>query len=388
MLNVYVPLPAESLRPVMVFIHGGGFRDGSGSPALYGPDYLIKHDVILVTINYRLEVLGFLCMGIAEAQGNAGLKDQVEALKWVRTNIKAFGGDPDNITIFGESAGSVSVMYHMLSPMSKGLFHKAIMQSGSAISPWSFQFEPVQTAISLAKQMGYNTDDPKEIYKIFMSKTAEELLSTRVPRKDGEVVLSENIFVPCMEEELPGVQRFLADTPYNLITKGLYNKVPLIIGYNNAEGYLFVGKENATTLANMDFYKTLPRDLDIWTEEEKVDTANKIKSMYMSDDDITKETLGKWVRFQGDSAINFPVTTTIELLLKGTDQPVFSYRLDYDGWMNLAKLFFGFWGYPGASHADDLFYIFKLRITLVQSFLETDMINKMTTMWTNFAKFG
>lgn len=120
-------LPSESKvvkKPVMFFIHGGGFTTGSNDSEMYSPDYLIHQDVVLVTVNYRLGILGFInfedeTLGI---HGNAGLKDIVLALKWVKKNINVFGGDPDNVTIFGNSAGGAAVHYLTLSPMSKGVF--------------------------------------------------------------------------------------------------------------------------------------------------------------------------------------------------------------------------------------------------------------------------
>ena len=118
--------PASPL-PVMVFIHGGGFKTGSGNDDEYGPDFLVSHGVILVTLNYRLEALGFLCLDTEDVPGNAGLKDQAAALRWVQNNIKNFGGDPNNVTLFGESAGSSSTSLHVISPMSKGLFKRAIL---------------------------------------------------------------------------------------------------------------------------------------------------------------------------------------------------------------------------------------------------------------------
>lgn len=387
-LNVYTPLQdSTALKPVMVFIHGGGFREGSSSRFLYGPEHLIKHDIILVTINYRLEILGFLCLGTERAPGNAGMKDQVEALKWIKKNIKVFGGDPDNLTIFGESAGAASVLFHIVSPMSKGLFNKAILQSGS-IAPWSFQYEPLKAASALAKQMGYNTQDPEKIQSIFKEKTAGKLLTTRVPRGEGDIVLSENIFVPCVEKNIPGVVPFLLDTPFNLLLKGEYNKVPIIMGYNNAEGLMFLGKENDTTISKMNPYKALPRDLEFSSEEDKIRTAEKLQQLYMGDKKVSKDNLVKFSRFVGDSSIVYPVTATIDVLLRISKIPIYAYKFSYDGSMNLAKFFFGFRHVPGATHADDLFYMFKPAITIVNSFFETKMVQKITTMWTNFAKTG
>ncbi|XP_049875083.1 esterase FE4-like [Pectinophora gossypiella] len=387
-LNVYTPFKANELTeplPVMVFIHGGGFREGSSMPNLYGPEYLINKDVILVTINYRVEVLGFLCLGIEDAPGNAGLKDQAEALKWVKKNIRAFGGDPDNVTIFGESAGSASVMYHLLSPMSKGLFKRGIMESGSPIAFWSLQFEPLKIASQLAKEMGFETKDPQELYEIFISKSAEELLKTRVPRPKSTLVQAENIFVPCIEKTIPNVEPFITEAPYNIISEGRYSNVPLIIGYNSVEGYYFAGKENDTTVANMNFYASLPRDLEFPSEDEAIKTAKILKQLYMGDQKISKATL---VDYEGESGISYPVIATIDLLLKTSDEPIYSYKFSISGLLNLQKFRSGFPLSPGAAHVDDLFYIFKPKLTTPIGVFENDAIEKMTTMWTNFAKYG
>jgi carboxylesterase type B len=125
-LNVYTQqLPSSTnnkLKPVMVWIHGGGFSSGSGNSDTYGPEFLLTEDIVLVTINYRLGVFCFLSFEDAslEVPGNAGLKDMVMALKWVQKNISKFSGDPNNVTIFGESAGGISVHYLILSPLASG----------------------------------------------------------------------------------------------------------------------------------------------------------------------------------------------------------------------------------------------------------------------------
>lgn len=110
----------ETKLPVMVFIYGGGFRDGAASYNVYGPDFLLEQDVVMVSFNYRVGPFGFLATGDEVVPGNAGLKDQVLALKWTKQNIELFGGDPSQITIFGQSAGGASVGYHILSKQSSG----------------------------------------------------------------------------------------------------------------------------------------------------------------------------------------------------------------------------------------------------------------------------
>ena len=139
-LNVYVPANAKSNSklPVMFWIHGGGYSGGSASEPRHNGDFLPAKGVVLVTINYRLAVFGFLATSdlgkeADGAAGNYGLMDMVDALQWVKDNIKQFGGDPGNVTIFGESAGSSAVCTLMASPMAKGLFHKAIGESGGAM---------------------------------------------------------------------------------------------------------------------------------------------------------------------------------------------------------------------------------------------------------------
>ncbi len=138
-LNVWTPAPDSTKRPVMVWLHGGGFAVGSGSHALYdGARLAVRGDVVVITINHRLNVFGHLYLGElagdAFAQsGNVGMLDIAAALEWVRDNIQAFGGDPHNVTIFGESGGAGKVSVVCAMPAARGLFHKAIMQSGPCL---------------------------------------------------------------------------------------------------------------------------------------------------------------------------------------------------------------------------------------------------------------
>jgi carboxylesterase type B len=159
----------------MFWIHGGIFVFGSGSTEFYGPDFLITEDVVVVTINYRLGLLGFLCLEdpTLGVPGNAGLKDVVMALKWVHENIRQFGGDPDNITIFGQSSGAAAVHLLTLSPMGRGLFHKAIGQSGTALSPWASGTRGVKQLASMMKLEG---ESEETILNHLMMLSGEEIL--------------------------------------------------------------------------------------------------------------------------------------------------------------------------------------------------------------------
>lgn len=180
-LNVYTPkvsITDMKKRAVMVWIYGGGFVSGSSSPKTYGPDFLIEEDVVVVAMNYRLGALGFLSLNHANATGNAGLKDQTMALEWVQKEIESFGGDPKKVTVFGQSAGSASTLYHVLSEASSGLFRSAIAMSGSPLNRWAFTppSEAVARAFAIGKSLGVDTTDPEVLLEKLYSVSAEELI--------------------------------------------------------------------------------------------------------------------------------------------------------------------------------------------------------------------
>lgn len=131
----------------------------AGGSNYMGPLYLMQEDIVLVTINYRLASLGFLNTGDGLVSGNMGMKDQVLALRFVQKEIANFGGDPNNVVLWGESAGAAAVHFHLLSPMSKGLFKKAIMSSGTAIKPWSLVTKPKEQTELLAKSLNCPIDN-------------------------------------------------------------------------------------------------------------------------------------------------------------------------------------------------------------------------------------
>ncbi|CAH0589989.1 unnamed protein product [Chrysodeixis includens] len=389
-LNVYTPLNVDpdSHLPVMFFIHGGGFFQGSGNMVIYGPNYLVPKGVILVTINYRLNIQGFVCLRIKEAPGNAAMKDQAAALRWVQRNIRKFGGDPDNVTLFGESAGGASVSYHVLSPMSKGLFHKAITQSGSALAPWAYQYRPVFLASLVARTMLFESQDPHELYKYYMSKSDDDVILTRVPRKPGNIIISEILYTPCAEKVFEGVDPFLTESPYDLLSKGKYNKVPMMIGVNVEEGSLLFTADNETSILKVEFEKALPKNLEFPSQTEKAQVAKEIERIYMGGEKLSKETMAKLTRLYGDPYLTSPSLEETEFILKSSDKPIYNYLFKYDGWRNLPKLLqvSALRTIPGATHADELFYMFSQ--DLVASNFEKDMIEKVSTMWTNFAKYG
>lgn len=168
-LNVYTKSTSPvKKRPVIVYFHPGGFYElSSQSKSVAGPEYFGDRNIVLVTANYRLGILGFLSTGTKEAPGNNGLKDQVEVLRWIQNNIDRFGGDPNSVTLMGYSAGAMSVTLHLVSPMSRGLFHRAIIMSGAATSQWTIPNNQLYLAKKQARLLKCSDESIESIMECF-----------------------------------------------------------------------------------------------------------------------------------------------------------------------------------------------------------------------------
>lgn len=234
-LNVYSKnISKSALKSVIVFIHSGNFYEGSGRSDQFGPQYMMRRDIVLVTMNYRLGVLGFLSTGTPEAPGNNGLKDQVVALRWVKSNIQSFGGDPNSITLMGHGAGGMSVTLHMVSPMSRGLFHKVIALSGAATAHWKLP----ENQIDLAEKQAHVLNCP--FY------TSELILHCLKQRNSADIGNSMTMMFeygignpiimwkPVIESDF-GQERFLVEDPTESFRKGNFAKVPIIAGTTQYE---------------------------------------------------------------------------------------------------------------------------------------------------------
>jgi para-nitrobenzyl esterase len=238
-LNVYTPKADSRLRPVMVWIHGGAYTIGSGD--MYdGRSFARRGDVVVVTFNYRLGALGWLALDHLDptlaGSGNNGLRDQIQALRWVRGNISSFGGDPDNVTIFGESAGGGSVAALLAAPEADGLYHKAIIQSGSvAIAP---SYKPDFLTAALLSALGephggIDTLRRAEATRLVEAQTDVGSLTRLGHDRDNAIDGSGAGFRPSVD----GV--VVRATPAQAITARGNRSVPLLIGSNEDEGTLF-----------------------------------------------------------------------------------------------------------------------------------------------------
>ncbi|KAJ0179649.1 hypothetical protein K1T71_004240 [Dendrolimus kikuchii] len=386
-INVYVPAFAVRPLPVMVYIHGGAFILGSGSKLLYAPDFLMKHDVILVTFMYRLGALGFTCLKTKDAPGNAGLKDQIAALKWVKKNIASFGGDPDNITLFGQSAGGASTSALIASPVTKGLFHKAIVQSGSSIANWSINRDPVWIASLLAKDLGYDVTTPKDIYDVLSKVSYKDLTKAKPKKPLGKYLDLELLHLPCVEDVIEGEKAVLDDLPYNLFKKYPKN-IPLIYGSTSKEGLFLIAADTKETLEERDKRYLYASDLIFPSEEVAEEEDKKARKLYFGDKEINMNTVMNVSVLFTDLYFEMPVILESELLL-GKSAPTYNYYFNYEGGRNFLKYLTGYKNESGACHADEILYIFRGNMWPFRiNQKDQKMIDWMTKMWTNFAKYG
>uniref|UniRef100_A0A8D0GXD4 Carboxylic ester hydrolase n=1 Tax=Sphenodon punctatus TaxID=8508 RepID=A0A8D0GXD4_SPHPU len=236
-LNVWVPSPKPKNATVMVWIYGGGFQSGTSSLNVYDGKFLARVErVIVVSMNYRVGALGFLALpGNDEAPGNVGLFDQRLALLWVQENIASFGGNTKSVTLFGESAGSASVSYHILSSKSHPFFTRAIMQSGSANAPWAALTPSAarDRTLTLANLLGCLSSNETEVIFCLQSKDPQDMLDNEVSVLRYNSLL-KIYFAPTVDGD------FLTEMPETLIQRGHFKQTQLLVVVNKYEGMSFL----------------------------------------------------------------------------------------------------------------------------------------------------
>ncbi|XP_062123471.1 esterase B1-like [Drosophila sulfurigaster albostrigata] len=397
-LNVYTNnLNSAKPRPVMIWIHGGGFLTGEATREWYGPDYLIKEDVVLVTIQYRLGALGFLSLKTPglNVPGNAGLKDQVLALKWIKNNCASFGGDSDCITVFGESAGSASVHYMMLTDQTQGLFHRAILQSGSAIAPWAYNGDITHRAYTIAKLAGYKGDNnDKDVLQFLKNAKAGDLI-----RVEGNVLTQQErannvmlAFAPCLEP-FATPECVVPKHPIDMMKTAWSNSIPMMIGNTSYEGLFFmpVIKQIPQMTMQLDAGAPfVPKELAEVSQEKMGEWAEKIRKAHVTSEKATPD---NYMDLLSMYHFIFPALRVVRSRhAHGAGSPVYFYRYDFDS----EELIFPYRllrfgrGVKGVSHADDLTYLFSslLARRLPKKSRVYRNIERTVGIWTQFATTG
>ncbi|KZC14640.1 Venom carboxylesterase-6 [Dufourea novaeangliae] len=405
-LNVYTPrLPTEEDKlkggyPVMIWLHGCGWICGAGHSEFYGPKFLLDHDVILVTVNYRLGPLGFLSMEDTVLPGNNGMKDQAQSIRWVHENIAAFGGDPNRVTIFGESAGGASVHYHMMSSLTRGLFHRAISQSGNGYCPWAVgkPGSAKRNAIKLADLLHCPSKDTKQLVACLRKKNANDIIGTdRAFQVFGYCPMIP--FRPVVEPDHPGA--FLTEDPAISSRNGRLMDIPWMTGITSEEGSLVVPglykRHNGQLLKklNNDFSNIAPITLlfgQSCPKDEIKRVASEIREFYFGKAPIDNATRFKLIDMYSDAWFTHAAHNSVRDYLKKQSAPVYYYYLAYRGRASFSKIFGDADNDYGVCHADELQYLFPVGEQLFTDtpLNENDhkMVDTITSLWVNFATTG
>lgn len=339
-------------------------------------------NVIVVTLNYRLHVLGFLSLPSMGISGNAGLKDQQMALEWVRENISAFNGDPKRICLFGESAGGASVHLQVLNPKSRKFISSAICQSGCALSDWVVQKNAFGVTKKLAKLLGATGDSDAEALEVLMSASAEDFFRLRSKPQDSDDK-RRNLpftFTPSIEMDSPDA--FMTQPPSQLIKcQAGRIEIPIIFGTTDKDGCAMVSfYRHMTEVFNKDPVRLVPQSLSIDPNSEAAKLlSNEIKKFYFGDKNIDESTISNFIDHMTDFHFLMPQIMSVELhKLFHPKSKIFLYEFRFDGELNIYKNIFQFQEIPGesgklnlveisliivycvgAAHADDLGYLFK-----------------------------
>ncbi|XP_045768599.1 juvenile hormone esterase-like [Maniola jurtina] len=397
-LNVYTPtLPPCSALPVMFFIHGGGYISGSGNDDYYGADFLIDRNSVIVTINYRLDNPGFLCLDTAEVPGNAALKDQVAALRWVQRNIKNFGGDPNQVTIFGQSVGGISMTLHALSPMSKGLFRRGIGTSGVPISDYSTAFEQRRRAFALGKKLGFEATNTSALLKFLQTVPVRQLLYTNssvIAAEDYiQIVMKIYYTVPVVEKDF-GQERFLTEPPLTSLEKGR-NEVDMLLGYTSNEGIFAVPYlENSSIIANYDRFPEVLVPIDIFyrtTPTLHLQLADVIRQHFTGSPLRSLNTIPIFVNYTTNFFI-YPIIRYARRLssVRGNGD-IYLFEFSSVSERNVLSQLGLRYGLSGVAHNEDTLYVFNpnvLNLPFNKSATSYRMIQKICDLYTNFAIFG
>ncbi|CAF4915640.1 unnamed protein product [Pieris macdunnoughi] len=323
--NVYIPDTTNTNLPVVVYVHGGGYIVGYGN--LFTYNHFVKtHEVIVVTFNYRLGAHGFLCLGTDAVPGNAGMKDQVALLRWVKENIANFGGDPDDVTIAGYSAGSSSVDLLMLSDMTKGLFTKVIPESRASTAAWSVQIDPIKNAQEYGKLLNFTNDDVHALEEFYKTISYEILTSKQFElfyRPDSTV-----LFSPCVERDTQG-EEFLLDNPVNIIKSGKYSKLPMLYGFVKTEGLVKIETFNHWIEVMRDNFDVfMPTDLHFNSDEDRKMVANTVKQFYFGDT-VTDKKVMDYVNFFSDVLFTYSTLRSVKLHLEAGHDKIYLYQYSF-----------------------------------------------------------
>ncbi|KAK1883822.1 Bile salt-activated lipase [Dissostichus eleginoides] len=395
-LNIWVPhgRSVSTGLPVMVWIFGGAFIAGGSMGTNFLENYLYsgqeiadRGDVIVVTLGYRVGALGFLSTGESDLPGNYGLWDQHAAIAWVNRNIRSFGGDPHRITVFGESAGGASVNFQTLTPHNKGLFKRAISQSGVALCPWAINKNPRRFAEEVAIKVNCPTDERMAPCLKMTDPAALTLAgSLSISSSPDHPVVFNLVLSPVIDGD------FIPDDPSKLFNNTA--DIDYLAGVNDMDGHLFTGLDVLTINSPLVHtpIEDVKRLLAAYTKDKGKAGADNAYSTYTSNwgSNPSRETIKKTVVEIGTDYI-FLVPIQAALYLHAANAKTgrtYSYLFSEPSRMGGIARPFPSW--MGADHADDLQYIFGKPFSSPLGYWprHRDVSGYIIAYWTNFAKTG
>ncbi|XP_031413848.1 neuroligin-3a isoform X2 [Clupea harengus] len=385
-LNIYVPteddIRDQGAKPVMVYIHGGSYMEGTGN-MIDGSVLASYGNVIVITLNFRIGVLGFLSTGDQAAKGNYGLLDQIQGLRWISENIGYFGGDPKRITVFGSGIGASCVSLLTLSHHSEGLFQRAIIQSGSALSSWAVNYQPVKYTRMLAEKVGCNVLDTMDMVDCLRKKSARELVEQDIQPARYHVA-----FGPVIDGDV------IPDDPEILMEQGEFLNYDIMLGVNQGEGLRFVENvvDSEDGVSGNDFDFSVSDFVDsLYGYPEGKDTLREtIKFMYTdwADRDNPETRRKTLVALFTDHQWVEPSVVTADLHAR-YGSPTYFYAF-YHHCQSLMKP-----AWSDAAHGDEVPYVFGIPMIgptdlFPCNFSKNDIMLSAVVMtyWTNFAKTG
>ena len=383
-INVVVPKPRPRKSAVMVWIFGGGFYSGTATLDVYDPKTLVSEEnVIVVSMQYRIASLGFLYFGTPDVPGNAGLFDQLMALQWVHDNIRSFGGNPYNVTLFGESAGAVSVSTHLLSPLSRNLFSQAIMESGSPTAPWAII--PTEESILRGLRLAEAVNCPHDRFQL--SAVVECLRNTNasllVNNEWGTLGICEFPFVPVIDGA------FLDELPELALANKNFKKTNILMGSNTEEGYYFIIyyltellRKEENVYVNRDEFIKAVRELNPYINNIARQAIIFEYTDWLNPDDPARnrDALDKMV---GDYHFTCSVNEFAHRYAE-TGNKVYMYYFTHRSAGNPWP------SWTGVMHGDEINYIFGEPLNPLKNYQveEQELSRRIMRYWANFAKTG
>ncbi|KAM5262703.1 carboxylesterase 4A [Ctenodactylus gundi] len=389
-LNVYAPVRArgDPSLPVMVWFPGGAFLVGSAS-TYDGSELAAREQVVLVILQYRLGILGFLSTGDSQARGNWALLDQLAALRWVQENIEAFGGDPDSVTVFGQSAGAMCISGLMVSPLAQGLFHRAISQSGTAVIKVFITPDPLKVTKKIAHLAGCSHNDTKIMVDCLRALSGAQVTHVSKKMKFFQISSHKNPqeITWFLSPVVDGV--VFPDDPLVLLTKGQISPMPYLLGVNNQEfNWLLPYIMKFPMYQSLKRRKTLTKLL--WSTSTLLNITKEqiplVLDEYLRD---TNKHDWKVIRnhvmdLAGDATF---VYSTLKAACYHRDAgfPVYLYEFEhYAPWGILIKP-----RMDGADHGDEIRFLFGRPFTRGWSTSKEKSLSlKMMKYWANFARTG